>query len=302
MPLKKDSKKSPVKALSKAEVSTLLASAPLFARLKPSALKLLAQTAESIELDSGKALYAKGDAPAYFYLLISGRLRVSSDGELLGYVSRLEPVGEIGCIASQARESTVTAVRDSHLLRIPQAHYLDFLRKHADNLLEVTQLLIARMREQDQQRRAAATATQGIFAILPTSEKVPAMELAAPLTEQLGGWPQARLVSAKHVEATLGPDVAQADYDNQAANLALREWINQLEAKHRYVILVAHNSEDNWALRCLRMADRVLVLTEADTAPQPLKVMQKFASGGLLAPVELVFLRPEKCSQATPSA
>jgi NTE family protein len=119
------------------------------------------------------------------------------------------------------------------------------------------------------------------------------MELAAPLAEQLSGWPHARLVSAKHVEATLGPGIAQADYSNTVANTALREWLNRLEAAHRYVILVADNAEDNWALRCLRMADRIMVLTEADSSPRALPVMQKMPGNRVLAPVELVLLRPE---------
>ena len=293
MPPSKDSKKSPASNGSHTNASKLLASTPLFAQLNQTGLEQLAATAEFINLDSGHCLYEKGDKPEYFYLLSSGRLRVSSDDELLGYVSRLEPVGEIGCIAGHKRESTVTAVRDSHLLRIPRADYLAFLSTHAENLLAVTQLLIARMREQEQQRRAAATETQGIFAILPTSSSVPAMELAAPLTEQLEGWPTARLVSAKHVDATLGTGIAQADYSDDNANIKLRDWLNKLEAHHRYVILVADNPDDNWALRCLRMADRVLVLTEANTPAKPLAAMQKLPGGKSLAPVELVLLRPE---------
>lgn len=270
-----------------------LAAAPLFAGLDADAITALAQNAVFHSLASGQTLYTKGDEPDYFYLVASGRLRLTSNDELLGYVGRLQPVGEIGCIADAAREATAQAVRDSLLLRLPRQAFIDFLRAHPDTLLAVSQLTISRMREQEQQRREAATQTQGIFAILPTSARLPAMELAASLAEQLTGWPNVRLIGLRHAVAALGEDILKSPSDDDAANSLIREWLNYLEARHRYVILFADDADSAWATRCLRLADRVLVLAEAESQPDTLPVMKAWAGQQAPAPVELVLLRPE---------
>ena len=69
--------------------------------------------------------------------------------------------------------------------------------------------------------------------------------------------------------------------------------MNELESRHRYLVYAADSDRDAWALRCLHNADRVLVLIEASARPRPVRVLQELRSLGLLAPVELVFLRPE---------
>jgi CRP-like cAMP-binding protein len=45
------------------------------------------------DLRSGQFLYREGGDPTDFYLVVSGRLRATSDDALLGYIGRLEPVG-----------------------------------------------------------------------------------------------------------------------------------------------------------------------------------------------------------------
>lgn len=278
--------------------SEILAAAPLFSTLNSAAVEQLAGKAEFLELGSGEALYAEGDQPDYFYLLASGRLRLTSRGELLGYVARLQPVGEIGCIADAPREASVSAVRNCLLIRIPRKDFVDFLRHQPDTLLAASRLLIGRMREQEQQRRAAATQTQGIFTVIPANSQIPAMELAASLAEQISGWPTVRLIGSRHIEATLGRDILTAPIEDQQATAAIREWLSYLEARHRYVILFADDPTSAWAERCLRMSDRVLVLAEANSRPRPLPAMHNWITHTAdteatpPAPVELVLLRP----------
>ena len=267
-----------------------LASFDLLQGLPASALKQLAKMSRSVDLACGEWLYKEGDQPDYCYLLVRGRLRLSHDGELLGYVARLQPVGEMGALLEKPREASVQAVRDSQVLCLPSSDFITFLRKHADTLLALSRLMLGRVREQERQRRAAATASQGIFVVIPAAASVPSLELAARLTQQLSGWPSARMVSAAHVDAALGPGTAAAAVDDESVNQRLREWLNQLEGAHRYLILVAEKPQDAWASKCLRLADRILVLAEASSKPQRLVALDHVAH--VAAPIELVLLRP----------
>jgi NTE family protein len=58
-------------------------------------------------------------------------------------------------------------------------------------------------------------------------------------------------------------------------------------------VLASESDRDIWAQRCLRQADRVLMLAEACSDPAPIAALARLPEGRLLAPVELVLLRPD---------
>ncbi|HEX2185567.1 MAG TPA: patatin-like phospholipase family protein, partial [Chloroflexota bacterium] len=146
---------------------------------------------------------------------------------------------------------------------------------------------------QGRTRMQAATEIHGTFAVIPASQEVPVTTLAEALIRRLSGWPAARLITAAHVDAALGSDAAQTPLSDRAASTRIQEWLNQLEGRHRYLMLAAQSDRDEWALRCLHNADRVLVLAEASAEPTSVRVLDELHEGGLLAPVELVLLRPD---------
>lgn len=274
------------------DFSAALAQTPLFAALGGDALRRLGALAELHDLHSGQCLYAEGEQPSHFHVVLSGRLRVTSRGGLLGYVSRLEPVGEMGVITGEPRTASVHAIRDSLVLRIPGAAFRDLLIENAPALMALTRLMLARLRQYQGQRRAAATESQGSFAVVPASANVPAAVLAEALARQLSGWPRVRLITAAHVYAALGPGAAQTPLADTAADRQLRSWLNRLEGRHRYVIYAADDSGTTWARRCLRQADRILVLAEAQLPPADNDILRELREQRLLAPIELVLLRP----------
>jgi NTE family protein len=270
-----------------------LAQMPLFAALEPAALQRLAGEARRCELGSGACLYAENDDPHHFYVLLRGRLRVSSRGQLLGYISRCEPVGEMGVVSGEPRNASVHAVRDSLLLAIPATAFLAFLRSEPDALLSLTRLVIARGRQYQSKRRLVTTGSGGSFAVIPASPGVPAERLAEALVQRLSGWPRARLVTARHVDANFGSGFAQTALDDPEAGERLRTWLASLESHHAYVVYAADNFDDAWSLRCLRQADRILILAEAQAPPRDVPVLDRLQAEGLIAPVELVLLRPQ---------
>lgn len=271
----------------------LLAQSTWFAGLSAAVRERVAAQMELQHLHSGELLYAQGDDPDYLYLVVSGRLRVSVGDKVLGYVARGEPVGEMAVIGGEARSSSVHALRDTQLLRLPRAALLAWLEQDAPALMSLTRLMLGRLRQYQHQYRPPSTRGQGVLAILPAADPMPVQVLAEALVQRLGGWPQARLITAAHVDAALGAGAAQADFDHGSACERLQHWLNGLEQRHRYLVLAAHSDRDHWAKRCLRQADRVLVMAESSAAPTRLPALDAIPDGRLLAPVELVLLRPE---------
>lgn len=277
-------------AASTAGVRSILSGSDAFGRLDDGAVDELAEQAWTRELRSGEVLYRSGDVPDSAYVVLSGRLRVSDGERVMGYVGRGEPVGEMGVVTGERRSGTVAAVRDTVVAAWGREELLRFLRTHPDSLLALSRLMVRRLREQGRTRLQAANELRGTFAVIPASPGVPVAVLAEALVRRLGGWPVARLVTADHVDAALGEEAAQSPLSD---GVVLREWLGRLEGRHRYLVFASRSDRDTWALRCLHSADRVLVLAEAGQPPAPVPVVQELRGGDLLAPVELVLLRPE---------
>lgn len=271
---------------------------PLFAGLSAPALRAFVTAAEVQDLRSGQCLYAEGDAATHLYCVLSGRLRVMAAGQLVGYIGRLELVGEIGVLSGEAHLTTVHAVRDGVVARIPASTFSEFLQDQPAVHLAVTRLVIQRLRQYHHPRRHTATENQGTIAIVPGATDMPIAKLAESLVQRLGAWPQARLIGSAHVDAALGPGRAQTDVSAPDEDRRLHAWLSELEGHHRYVVYAADNAHDAWMRRCLRQADRVLVLADASRAPEDVPSLQALRAGGLLARVELVLLRPE--AEASP--
>jgi NTE family protein len=276
-----------------AHVAELLRRVPSFAGLQSELVAELASQGVRHELRSGQRLYSEGDPSTNVHLVVSGRLRVVRGERVIGYIGRGQPAGEMGVITGARRSSHMEAARDSVTVSWPAATFLGFLKEHPDALLDLSRLMIARLREADRVRMQSATELHGTFAVIPASEEVPISVLAEALVSRLGGWPEARLITAAHVDAALGAGAAQAPMSGGEASARLQEWLGDLEARHRYVVYASDSDRDNWALRCLHSADRVLALAEANQAPSSVPVVDELHEGGLLAPVELVLLRPE---------
>lgn len=271
----------------------LLQTVPLFADVDPQALAALAATADPLTLASGDCLYREDDPPRHLYVLLQGRLQASHGGRVLGHISRLEVVGEMGVLAAEVRNATVHALRDSALLRFRSADVLAFLRRQPEVLLRLTRLVIARGRDYQHLHRPSATRRSGTLAIVPALAHLPAVVLAEKLTEAMGGWPTTRLVTAAHVDSLFGAGAAQTPLDGGPADLALRAWLAELETCHTYLVYCGDNDQDHWSLRCLRQADRILILADAGQPPDDVPVLQALQRNGLVTPVELVLLRPE---------
>ena len=274
-----------------------LAQVSIFAKLSDSALQSLAHCAEPLQLNTGDALYLKGDPSLYFYVVLHGRLRVSLLDVMLGYVGRHQPIGEMDVIVGEVRNTSVHAVRDSLLLRFGASEFLNFIQVNAASLLDLTRLVINRSRHYYNQNNNPKAAKKrdfgGTLAVIPASSGVSAIQLAEALVEHLDGWPETRLITAAHVDSIFGDGVAQTPLDESANDLHLREWLASLEERHHYVLYAADNDRDPWSLRCLHQADRILILAEATRLPENVPVLDALHRSGLIAPIELVLLRSE---------
>ncbi len=212
------------------------------------ALQSLAAGAVQFSLPAGDVLFESGSAPEGVYLLASGRLgvRVAGNRVFSAEIERGELVGEAGWLLKEARSATVVALRDSEILLLPHALLDSVAARWGEFSLAIAQLCARRLRRSNIVNRTPRRAR--VFALVPNSEEINAIEFASDLVTELARSGRAELIwDVRAITHTSG-------------------WFSRLEELNDYVIYLADSTDSGWTRQCCRQADVILGLADAESA------------------------------------
>ena len=123
----------------------LLRKVPMFARLEPSRLKLLAFTSQNLSFGNGEELFRAGEPSDCAYVIMEGKVEVMADteaGEVVAVtLSKNELFGEMGVLSNAPRSASIRAKGDVKALRITDEAFLKLLRDNPDVALDVLRQL-----------------------------------------------------------------------------------------------------------------------------------------------------------------
>jgi predicted acylesterase/phospholipase RssA len=169
-------------------------------------------------------------------------------------------------ISNEPHTATVKAIRDSHLLEITREDFEILGREEPSVMLAIARLMVTRLRKSI--HHSSRTGRVRTLAIVPAGREQLVNGFVAQLETALALTGDVLTLSVESVEATLGKGRAGTS-SGSAADLDLVEWLNRREAEHGMVIYVADPGVGPWTQRCLRQADRVLVVGHAQGSPVP---------------------------------
>jgi NTE family protein len=240
------------------------------------ALWALADGAVHFSLPAGYVLFESGSTPDGVYLLANGRLAVRLPGyaEFTAEVERGELVGEAGWLLSEPHSATVSALRDSEILMLPHAVLEAVAVKFSQLPLAIARLSARRLRRSNS--GAGRPSRARVFALVPNSDEVDAIEFAARWVEELARAGRAELV-----------------WDVRAG-MHTSEWFSRLEESNDYVVYVADSADTGWTRLCCRQADVILALAHADSEARgwPQSIADAAARGGTR--IELALRHPSR--------
>src|SRR6186713_308172 len=86
---------------------------------------------DTLSLKRGEALVRQGETADALYIIVTGRFAVTLEGsrQPIAELGPGQPVGEIAFLAGGVRTATVTALRDSLVLRLGRAEFEDLSSK-----------------------------------------------------------------------------------------------------------------------------------------------------------------------------
>ncbi len=111
--------------LAEPEGLALLRDLPLFAPVEAKALGFMAQRLVRVEVPAGEVLIREGEDGDRFYVIESGALTATFEGEVLRQMGPGDPFGEIALLRDVPRTATVTADEESVLLALDREPFLE---------------------------------------------------------------------------------------------------------------------------------------------------------------------------------
>jgi CRP-like cAMP-binding protein len=137
----------------------LLRRIPMFAKVEPAKLKLLAFTSERVSYDAGQELFHQGDAADAAYIIVDGEVEVLVDtpkGPLVvATLGRNEFVGDIGILCDIPRTATIKTATRVTTLKISKDLFFRMVTDFPAMGVEVMRVLAHRLEQTTVQLREA---------------------------------------------------------------------------------------------------------------------------------------------------
>ena len=252
-----------------------------FGTLEPQAMELLRHSLQWVEISGGDTLLTQGDAGDAMYLVVSGRLRAFVQGEgaapqRVGDIVRGQVVGEMSLYTGEPRAATVVAVRDAVLARLDRPAFQRLLACSSQVSLAFTTQIIQQLKDRKRAAPADKLVTMGL---LPITTGIALPDFAARLAAQLSTLGRVGVVSRHDIDQQLAQlGLGPSDNTDKETQRRIAMLLDQIEAEHDFMLLLADATPTPWTQRCCRHCDELLLLADATQPP-------------VLHPSEVQFLR-----------
>ncbi len=248
-----------------------LSSLDLFCQLNKAALNDLVASMVLVSIGGGEVLIRQGDLDTTSYILLQGRLRVyveknqAEDLKMAIPVAEIsigEIVGEIALLTNQPRTGTVRAIRDSLLLKLDKATFEKFEKQHPHEVVEIAKTALKRLITKSHPTELGENTVTIAVAPAADSDHRPFIQL---FVQELNKVKPTLLVNSETYRQFLEKEAVQTPCLD--SNERLIAWLQSLENQYGYLVYETDRTITTWTQRCLRQADRILLVGDSTLDP-----------------------------------
>ena len=223
-----------------------------------------------LEFAEAEMVFEQGTMGDDVYFVVSGRLRATTiepdkSERLVSEIPRGEAVGEMSLLTGEPRSATVTAVRASVLARLSRDGFDILVAEFPHIALSFARMVVGRLQRSNRARYATGRGADDLMssniAIVPISQSIDLVALASDVAAQLGLFGNTLVLTGRDVRNREGG--RHLDGAGCEDGLPLTLWLDELESRHRFVLLVADTNDPQWMKHCLQRADEVLLVANA---------------------------------------
>lgn len=249
---------------------------------RPDLARALKDEITLVNLPRGEYLLREGDPGDGMYIIVSGRLRPFIKGEggkerFMADKSRGEIIGEMALITGENRTASIYALRDSVLVKVSTEAFGRLTAQYPRIAMSLAGQLVERLRLEGSRKNVPAP--PNTIALVPANPGSPMKEFVINLVEALSVYGPTLHLNSASFEALFGSHIREALAGENQSELEVT-WLNEQDAKYRFVLYETDPSLTPWTERCLRQADRILLVGAAGSSAKP-------------GPIEKVLERPD---------
>uniref|UniRef100_A0AAQ4P9A9 lysophospholipase n=1 Tax=Gasterosteus aculeatus aculeatus TaxID=481459 RepID=A0AAQ4P9A9_GASAC len=250
-------------------------------------------------VEAGRAVYRQGEKSDSTFIVLSGRLRsviLKEDGkkELIGEYGRGDLIGVVETLTHQNRATTVHAVRDSELAKLPEGALSSIKRKFPQVVTRLIHLLGQKILQQVNgpltglEPLHVQASNLSTVTVLPVSEEVPLTAFTLELQHALIAIGPTLLLTSDVIKLRLGAAALDSVHEYR-----LSSWLGQQEDLHRIVLYQTDYTLTPWTQRCIRQADCIIIVGVGDQDPAVGGLERMLEGSAVRAQKQLVLLHKE---------
>ncbi|XP_034489776.1 neuropathy target esterase sws isoform X2 [Drosophila innubila] len=256
-----------------------------------------------IFLESGRAVYRQDESSDSTYIVLSGRMRsvITHPGgkkEIVGEYGKGDLVGIVEMITETSRTTTVMAVRDSELAKLPEGLFNAIKLRYPIVVTRLISFLSHRFLGSMQTRGSntsgapveanPVTHKYSTVALVPITDDVPLTPFTYELYHSLCAIGPVLRLTSEVVRKQLGVNIFET-----ANEYRLTSWLAQQEDRNIITLYQCDSSLSPWTQRCMRQADVVLIVGLGERSHLVGKFEREIDKLAMRTQKELVLLYPE---------
>lgn len=246
----------PLEKISLEKIVAFLSSITIFAQYDQEILQAIAAELKVIYILSGEILVRQNDLADSFYIVMQGRLRAVCRDEkklenIMGEIGAGEFVGETALLTEGPRTATVYAVRDSILLQFNKKTFDDLLQRYPAVIMAIAKFTLKRLVNKALPKNTVVT-----IAVIPAAHNPLLTEFTMNLVKELECLGGTLYLNSKSFKELYAEKYSDNSFDHER----VISWLNQQETKFRYIVYEADANMTDWTRRCIRQADRILLV------------------------------------------
>uniref|UniRef100_A0A8C2EVE1 lysophospholipase n=1 Tax=Cyprinus carpio TaxID=7962 RepID=A0A8C2EVE1_CYPCA len=253
-------------------------------------------------VEAGRALYRQDDQSDCTYIVLNGRLRsvirkANGKKELVGEYGRGDLIGVVEALTRQPRATTVHAVSDTELVKLPEGTLNNIKRRYPQVVTRLIHLLGQKILGNLQQPRGPFSSAPDVtnpasnlstVAVLPVCDDVPINAFNLELSHALSAIGPTLLLTSDIIRERLGASALDSIHEYR-----LSGWLAQQEDINRIVLYQTDSGMTPWTQRCIRQADCILIVGLGDQEPALGELEQMLENTAVRALKQLVLLHRE---------
>jgi predicted acylesterase/phospholipase RssA/CRP-like cAMP-binding protein len=255
------------------------------------------------QLSHDEVLFHQGDPGDAAYIVVNGRLCISvvlPDGSEHD-VDESGPgdiVGEFALLTGESRSATVRAIRETNVVKMTPPVFSHLLERYPQAMMQIARIIIKRHKRSLRYTPAERIGAINL-ALLPASPSIVLTENAHQLAVCLSEFGRVLHLNSTRLDQIYGQQgAAQIPLDTPTSAI-LDSWMSAQETQYRYILYEADPEFSTWTRRCVRQADRIVLLAQSNENPVPGPLEAAIQTMDSKGRVELVLLHPANVTRPT---